>query len=112
MEQNGTQNSFQLALLQRTIQAEHPVYIASRPAHGLSQEFLVQADEQFGNNFDTSNAISTGEDLGVDFGGNAATAGTISVNVCGSDAERSARHGCQAERAEHWKLRQIHDHQS
>ena len=31
-----------LALLQRTIQAEHLVYTASRPAHGLSQEFLVQ----------------------------------------------------------------------
>ena len=42
MEQNGIQNALQLALLQRTIQAEHPVYITSRPAHGLSQEFLVQ----------------------------------------------------------------------
>lgn len=42
MEQNGIQNALQLALRQRTIQAEHPVYIAYRPAHGLSQEFLVQ----------------------------------------------------------------------
>ena len=42
MEQNGIQNALQLALLQKTIQAEHPVYTKSRPAHGLSQEFLVQ----------------------------------------------------------------------
>ena len=31
MEQNGIQNALQLALLQRTIQAEHPVYIVSKP---------------------------------------------------------------------------------
>ena len=42
MDQNSPQNALQLALLQRTIQAEHLVYIASRPAHGLSQEFLAK----------------------------------------------------------------------
>ena len=41
MDQNDPQNALQLALLQRTIQAEHPVYTTSRPTHGLSKEFLV-----------------------------------------------------------------------
>ena len=41
-DQHNIQNALQLALLQRAIQTEHPIYTASRPAHGLSQEFLVK----------------------------------------------------------------------
>ena len=86
----------------------HRIQTGTRIVTGVSGA----ADQQSGNHFDTSNAISTGEDLGEDFGGNAATAGKISVSVIGGNAERSTRHGCQAGRVEHWKLRQVPDHQS
>ena len=42
MDQHSLQSALQLALLQRAIQTEHPVCTASRPAHGLSQEFLIK----------------------------------------------------------------------
>ena len=42
MDQNSSQIALQLGLLQRAIQTEHLVCTASRPAHGLSQEFLIK----------------------------------------------------------------------
>ena len=42
MDRSSPQSALQLALLQRAIQTEHLVCTASRPAHGLSQEFLVK----------------------------------------------------------------------
>ena len=41
-DQNSPDVVLRLAMLQRIVQAEHLAYTASRPSHGISQQFLVQ----------------------------------------------------------------------